>query len=296
VDTVCQADNPIGTLTVGSGQTERDRAQTTNNVFRGAGSTEPGNGGTVTMSWDFTNNPSHAQIAVVLQPSASGSLIGHWNFNEGSGQIAGDSSGNLNDGTLGLTSGVESGDPAWACSNTALDFDGTDDEVKLSFVSIGDSATWSITAWIKMSADTADKRTIYGEGSTAQEEYFYLSVAQGGSNVVFYSQDNDGFNYASLDGTSNVEDDAWHLVTVVQRSKTDRELYVGTNSENTSVENSGTLSFNIASIGYLRTTWVADPFKGIIDDVRIYDYALSTGEIATLNASPLPWPRSARMK
>ncbi|MCH7476351.1 MAG: hypothetical protein IIA27_17035, partial [Gemmatimonadetes bacterium] len=223
----------------------------------------------------------------VTTTDAAGALVGHWPFDEGTGQIAGDVSGNLNDGTLGPTSAVESGDPAWCVpGGNALDFDGTNDEVKLSFVTIGNSAAWSVTAWIKMGADTADKRTIYSEGNTAQTEYFYLSVAQGGSNVTFYSQDFGASNFAQLDGTTNVEDDAWHLVTVVQRSKTDRELYVGTNSEDTSIQNAGTLSFNTASIGYLRTDWVADPFKGLIDDVRIYDYALSTAEIATLNASP----------
>ena len=223
---------------------------------------------------------------VTTTDGAAGSLIGHWNFNEGSGQTAADSTASNNDGTLGLTASVESGDPTWVCSNTALDFDGSDDEVKLSSVSIGDSAAWSLTAWIKMSADSGDKRTIYGEGNTAQTEYLYLQVAQGGDNVTFYSQDLFASNSAELIGTTSVEDDAWHLISVVQRSKTDRELYVGTNSEHTNTDDPGTFSYNTASIGYLRTDWVADPFKGIIDDVRIYDYALSTGEIATLNASP----------
>ena len=234
---------------------------------------------------DPNGNYAATGVEVSATPTVAGSLIGHWNFNEGSGQTAADGPG-TNDGTLGFTASVASDDPAWACSGTALDFDGSDDEVKLSSVNIGDSAAWSISAWIKMSADTADKRTIYGEGNTAQTEYFYLQVAQAGSNVTFYSQNFGATVTTSLDGTTSVEDDAWHLITVVQRSKTDRELYVGTTSEDTSLENAGTLSFNTASIGYLRTDWVADPFKGIIDDVRFYDYALSTGEIATLNASP----------
>ncbi|MHC4609509.1 MAG: LamG-like jellyroll fold domain-containing protein, partial [Planctomycetota bacterium] len=213
-------------------------------------------------------------------------LIGHWNFNEGSGQTAADASASNNNGTLGPTAAVESGDPTWACSGSALDFDGSDDEVKLSSVAIGDRAAWSITAWIKMGADAADKRTIYGEGNTAQTEYLYLQVLQGGSTVEFYSQNFGASNWARLDGTTDVEDDAWHLVTVVQRSKTDRELYVGTNSEDTNAQDAGTLSFNTASIGYLRTDWVADPFLGTIDDVRVYDYALSPAEIAALAGSP----------
>ena len=267
------------TLTAGSGVN-------TGNNGDGDYAGNAGQGGAAGAATDGVGGNGNPGRIVLIPSGAGGALSGHWNFNEGSGQTAGDSSASNNDGTLGPTASVESGDPAWACSNTALDFDGSDDEVKLSSVAVGDNAAWSISAWIKMSADSGDKRTIYGEGNTAQTEYFYLSVAQGGNNVTFYSTDFGGSNYAQLDGTTNVEDDAWHLVTVVQRSKTDRELYVGTNSEDTSVQNTGTLSFNTASIGYLRTDWVADPFKGVIDDVRIYDYALSTGEISTLNASP----------
>ncbi|UCC81740.1 MAG: DUF2341 domain-containing protein [Gemmatimonadota bacterium] len=214
-------------------------------------------------------------------------LIGHWNFNEGSGQVAADASPSNNDGTLGPTAGVESGDPTWTCSGTALEFDGIDDEVKLSNVTIGDRAAWSISAWIKMGPDAADKRTIYGEGDTTQREYLYLDVAEAGSYVTFYSEDSPGSVYTELNGTTNVEDDTWHLVTVVQRSKTDRVLYVDGTPEDSSTQNAGTLVFNTASIGYLRSEgWVADPFLGTIDDVRIYDYALSTAEIATLNANP----------
>ena len=72
-------------------------------------------------------------------------MIAQWAFDEGSGQTAADSAGS-NDGTLGTTAGVDSSDPAWACAagGSALDFDGTDDEVSLSGVTIGNSAAWTI--------------------------------------------------------------------------------------------------------------------------------------------------------
>jgi hypothetical protein len=183
---------------------------------------------------------------------------------------------------------VDPQDPTWTCvaGGNALDFDGTDDEVRLSNVTIGNSAAWSISAWIKMGADSADQRTIYSEGNTAQTEYLFLFVDDTGSNVRFYSENFGASNWTLLNGTTNVEDDAWHLVTVVQRSKTDRELYVDGLSEATDTNNAGTLTFDTASIGFLRTDWVADPFLGSIDDVRIYDYALSPAEISALAASP----------
>jgi hypothetical protein len=132
-------------------------------------------------------------------PVASG-LIGHWTFNEGSGQTVADASPSNNDGTRGLTSSPESGDPTWACSGTALDFDGSDDEVKLTNVAIGNQAAWTLTAWIKMGPDAVDKRTIYGEGQTAQEEYLYLQVQQADSTVTFYSEQFPGTVWTELNG------------------------------------------------------------------------------------------------
>jgi uncharacterized repeat protein (TIGR01451 family) len=241
-------------------------------------------------------NGANYDLKVGTLTVATGTLAGHWPFDEGAGQTAGDVSGNGNDGTLGTTAGVDSGDPTWTCvaGGNALDFDGTDDEVRLSNVTIGDSAAWTITAWIKMGADIADQRTIYSEGNTAQTEYLFLYVDDSTDSVRFYSEGPGGVDWTQVIGTTNVEDGTWHLVTMVQRSKIDRELFVGTVSQGTDTRDAGTLTFDTASIGYLRTDWVADPFLGLIDDVRIYDYALSPAEISALAASP-PGPCGSTM-
>jgi len=70
VDVVAQRDpGGMGTLTAGPGQTEQYRRDHPNTNMRIAGSTEPG-AASVTMSWTFTLNPRHAQVAVPLRPSA----------------------------------------------------------------------------------------------------------------------------------------------------------------------------------------------------------------------------------
>jgi hypothetical protein len=231
--------------------------------------------GSFTHDIDADSRPIGAQWDIgadETSASAGPPATAHWPFDEGSGQTAADATATNNDGTLGPTASVESADPSWICvaGGNALDFDGTNDqEVKLSSVNIGNSAAWSITAWIKMS------------------EYLLFYVDDTSNHIKFYSVEDGGANYALFEGTTNVEDDAWHLVTIVQRSKTDRELYVGTNSEATNTQNAGTYTFDTASIGFLRaSSWTADPFKGSIDDVRFYNYALSTSEIAALNSSP----------
>jgi len=54
-------------------------------------------------------------------------LVGYWNFDEGAGQTASDSSDSNNDGTLGASSSEASDDPTWtsgkAGNGGALDFD-----------------------------------------------------------------------------------------------------------------------------------------------------------------------------
>ncbi|MEE9532895.1 MAG: LamG-like jellyroll fold domain-containing protein, partial [Acidimicrobiia bacterium] len=162
----------------------------------------------------------------------------------------------------------------------SLDFDGSNDEVRRTNAIIGDSVAWTITAWIKMGADIADQRTIYSEGDTTVTEYLFLYVDDAGSQVKFYSES--GSNFASISsGTTPVEDDQPHYVAMVQRSKIDRELYVDTVSQGSDTQNAGTLTFNTASIGYLRTDWVADPFKGIIDEVRISNIDRSADWLST---------------
>ncbi|MHA1884706.1 MAG: DUF2341 domain-containing protein, partial [Promethearchaeota archaeon] len=162
-----------------------------------------------------------------------------------------------------------------------LDFDGSDDEVNPSGVVIGDLAAWTLSAWIRMGADTADQRTIYSEGDTVVSDYLFLYVDDINSDVRFYSETATG-DWSQVIGSTDVEDNQWHLVTLVQRSKTDRELFVDSLSEGTSTHNAGTLTTDTASIGALNYIWgSADWFNGTIDEVRISNINRSNDWIIT---------------
>jgi hypothetical protein len=242
------------------------------------------------------------------------SLVGHWPFNEGSGQTAGDVSGNSNNATLGNTAGADSFDPSWACvdSSYALDFDGVDDYLAITDPGgawdLGDggldvgTGDFSIAAWVifdSVGADGFPSIMFKGGGSSTNAGYWY-----GHETSV------DGLRLAVSDGTNRfiansnpalgLDDTNWHHVTVVfdREAGTDTAYFyldgtpVGSEASALIAGNSAT-GTNDVGIGASATG--TRPWKGSIDDPRIYDYALSAGEITALAASAPGRPRSARL-
>lgn len=94
--------------------------------------------------------------------------VGHWTFDEGSGQVAYDSAGN-NDGTLGSTSGSDRFDPSWTNGfiNGALFFAGSyGDYVQVPHDSSLNRNTISMTAWVYWEGeDPSDDVIMAKEGS-----------------------------------------------------------------------------------------------------------------------------------
>ena len=64
--------------------------------------------------WDVARSASDIQSDMnsILTGSESG-LVGYWRLNDGSGQVAHDSTSNGNNGQLGSTSGIGTDDPTW---------------------------------------------------------------------------------------------------------------------------------------------------------------------------------------
>jgi RHS repeat-associated protein len=72
--------------------------------------------------WNYAR--SNAQIKANMLSTFSGhesGLVGYWQFNEGSGQIVHDTSGNGNDGQLGSTPDTDSADPSWVLSELSFE-------------------------------------------------------------------------------------------------------------------------------------------------------------------------------
>jgi hypothetical protein len=84
-------------------------------------------------------------------------------------------------------------------------------------------------------------------------------------------------------GQSGLHDGAWHHVAVVQRSKSDRELFIDGLSRVLSSGAAGTLTVDRAVIGSRQSaSTVLRYFQGPLDDARIYNRALSATEVQSL--------------
>jgi nitrous oxidase accessory protein len=95
------------------------------------------------ITYENTNFNDDFKTPIPL--NLSDGLVGYWNFDEGIGDIAHDSSGYTNDGTL-------YGNPTWTAgrSGNALSFDGIDDWIDCgNDSSLSPSTAITLTAWYK---------------------------------------------------------------------------------------------------------------------------------------------------
>ncbi|MCF6149578.1 MAG: hypothetical protein E3K37_13075 [Candidatus Kuenenia sp.] len=193
------------------------------------------------------------------------SLLLRYQFEEGSGTVAGDSSGNGYDGTI-------NGNAAWTTGENGngggLSFDGVDD-----YVDVGDmdlTEVFTLAAWINISNLT--KGMIIGK----TYQTYQLFVTESG-NILFQRNSGTALNYNAGLGINT-----WHHVAVTFDTANGMSLYldgslVDTNSD-TSITAANDVSTKIGATGATAKNF----FNGIIDEVCIYNRALSSQEVQNL--------------
>jgi beta-lactamase regulating signal transducer with metallopeptidase domain len=204
----------------------------------------------------------------------TGKPVGWWKFDETEGRNAGDSSINNNVGRL-------VGNPQWQPSagkiGGALLFDGFDD-----YVDCGNDSSLDITeqitlaAWVKMN----DAGNSQFQPFITKGDYTY-AIKHHSRNVIEFVIYDDGFwqvAHFPIDGSFN---DVWHHVAGTYDGRK-LKLYVDGKLEATTAYTgsiaSSAYNLNIASNSEARGRF----YNGAIDDLRIYDYALSEEEIEKL--------------
>ena len=209
--------------------------------------------------------------AVERDPWGGALPVAQWKMDENTGVLANDASGNGNNGTL--TNG-----PTWAQGKlgSCLDFDGTNDYVDIPSVSYTLTNKLSVSAWVKaetlQTGRIASNRAsdIWEYGIYANKIRFELSTVGGGGTI------------STVD---NFTTGTWkHVCVIYDGAAGSAKIYIDGVEKATSASFSGNLNSNPNSgviIGKYQPG-NSEFFDGKIDDVRIYNYALTQAQVSWL--------------
>jgi len=209
-------------------------------------------------------------LVLSIAGNASADLVGHWKFDEGSGTIAYDSSGNGNDGTL-------NGDPEWVVGyfGGALEFDGSDDWIDCGNDPSLDLTRWTITFWLKVNQNK-DYNGFVIKGLDSAENYEVLGFADGSFHFPIMHTDGSR-TYVNTDAGVIIAGEWAHFA------------YSYDSAEGRRFHKNGSLIFQDTDSGTPKTSTESltigneQPLSrfvnGVMDDIRIYNHVLSLPEI-----------------
>uniref|UniRef100_UPI0035644A97 DUF4347 domain-containing protein n=1 Tax=Novipirellula sp. TaxID=2795430 RepID=UPI0035644A97 len=241
---------------------------------------------------------------LVVGPSTD-NLANHWEFDEGgSNQTTADSGSLGNDATLGADAAANSDDPAWTSGHLgsgALSFDGSSDYVATSSTVLKTATSFTLSTWFQTDKTSGQQHILWqgysggngygsGPGTAAQSEMgLTIGTWDQPNKLVFfmgYDVPTNGADPIYIVSNSDFTDTTqFHNVAVVVT-----DLGGGTYQASLYVD--GVLEGTDTGTENDRSAWgslqIGKPgantryFDGQIDDVRIYDTALSETEVQNI--------------
>jgi hypothetical protein len=237
------------------------------------------------LSADRTVYTQSAPQAASVSGTAK-QLVGYWTMDTNDMSATGatmfDKSGQGNTGTVtGTTTST-------GRIGQARSFNGTS-----NFIDVGNATNLnvgtgdvSLSAWVKPTNNTGSqwvlgKRDLGGLGTN---NGYLFGLNSGQLRIVIENSDGDYVDYSA----GSVSAGAWHqiIASITRNSATGVKIFidgvqVGTSQNTTLVQNSLANAINLA-IGRQGGSIASGYFNGSIDDVRIYNYALSAQDVANL--------------
>jgi hypothetical protein len=213
---------------------------------------------------------------------ADAGLVGDWPLNEGAGIHVADISGFGNNGVL-------SGGATWVASGSgsALSFDGLTGKVKVpNSRSLEPASAVTVSAWVRHAGSPGDYRYIVAKGATGCIAASYGLYTGPNGGLEFYVSKSRGMAYArSPDDGLGVWDGNWHLV-VGTFDGTSIRLFVDGTEVGSGTAFRGSLEYMLPDSNDLYigdyTGCEEHEFLGVIDDVRVWDRALTSQQIRSL--------------
>lgn len=229
------------------------------------------------MANDSGNDPELYEKGSNLALASGRGLVGYWPMDEGSGTSTLDASGNVNTGTW---SGTQTGSSGYYSTGRVGPwsgmFDGATDGISISNSASLNTLTGSFTIshWIKTTAATVQMYTISNAGSSNGYR-FGLS----GGKIAFLVGNGSTYTETTC-GSKAVNDGTWHMISGVFNLSGANQFscYLdGAIQANVSLPSSYSgMQTNAPGIGKPPCCQI---FNGSLDDIRIYNRALSAAEI-----------------
>jgi chitodextrinase len=226
---------------------------------------------------DASNNET-TSAGVEVTVSNSGSppapgLVASYGFDEGSGTTAADSTGNGNNGTLN--------GPTWAIGRfgQALSFDGTNDRVAVPDSNTLDLTTgMTVEAWVKPTAlGTAWKTVLFKHRNSNATNMTYVLYGNRNTSVPNTEVTVGTSSVKAANGTSQLPLNVWsHLAGTYDGAAV--RLYVNGNQVGT-LATTGNILVSNGDVWIGGNNIWGEWFAGAIDEVRIYNRALSQADI-----------------
>jgi hypothetical protein len=245
-----------------------------------------GNGAAGTLYFDDIRLYAYERQLVTPVPPDPAALVVHYelegNANDSTGTAHGGATGGLFvAGTFGQGISLAGNDYVDCGNPPQLDF-GT--------------GSWTVSAWITMPTPTTENSNIFSNGgdNTGGIRYM-LGVSETTDHKACLTLDDNASKVQSTSSVS-VDDGQWHHIVGIRDGSSIR-IYVDGFQDGADValpdgyDLSGTSQAN-AYIGagwHLPNSEMIKFFVGVIDDVRVYDYALSSAEVRSLTGATLPF-------
>jgi len=199
--------------------------------------------------------------------SSHSNTLAHWKLDESSDLTAYDSSGNDYHGTLTNMSGSEWTD---GIIDGGLEFDGINDCVEAAIESLNIDNEFTVSTWV------------WHDAFILSEVERYVTV---NPEIAVIRKTSDGrlHFYIETDGTARhlrsdvLTERQWHHVAGTWDGTTQRLYFNG--AEVDSQTPGGVLGIPSSNVGL---SSASEPINGPLDDVRIYGYALTAGEVEDL--------------
>ena len=209
---------------------------------------------------------SATPVTITVAAPEVSSLVSYWALNQTSGSTATDSSGNNKTATL-------VGGPVWTTgvAGNGLQFNGTSAYVNAGTVSL---SSFTISAWVNMSSSQS------GWGSIVMKQNSFGLEVQNGT---VYANIGNGATWNNTVSTP-LTAGAWKHVVQTYDGTTNRIYVDGV------LKASGTGAFTNASSNLLIGSWntTSEFFNGKIDEVQVYNKALTSTEVQSLYTSIVP--------